>query len=1184
MYVPIGKVNPSPWMLLLPLVVSAAAGAGQPRAVKNLSKLPLAFEQNRGQAPPSIDYLARGQGYGVFLSRGNAHISLLRGESAGAAGIDLRLIGARPDPLKNESKPLPGKVNYFMGNDPARWRVDIPTFERIEYRGVYRGIDLAYYGNQGRLEYDFIVAPGARLNAVRMAVEGASKLSIASDGALVIETGGGRVEFRKPHAYQEAGGKRRTVESHYALDSAGRMRFEVAAYDHHRPLIIDPSLAYSTFLGGSYDDNGVAIAVGPKGNAFVTGYTSSLDFPAASPEQAFFTGYSSIFISKLSNGGSSLVYSTYLAGSSYDYAYAIAVDSSDNAYVAGETSSTDFPTKNPLYAALNGPEDGFLIKLNSAGNALVFSTYLGGSSNDYATGVALDATNSVYVSGFTASSDFPATPGAYQPSCSNCSAFVTKLNSAGSGLMWSSYFGSNFSAYVTSLAVDSRGGAYLTGYTFGNLPVTSGSPQPVFGGNEDAFVARFNSTGTALSYCTYLGGSQTDYGSSIAVDTGGNAYVAGYTNSTNLPVTASVLQATEGGGWDGFVAKLNDVGTQWQYVTYLGGHRDDYAYGIAVDASGNAYVAGQTISSNFPSVASLQAALAGNSSLLLKTTSGGSTWGRSDTGIPTTINQIAADPPSDAHLFATTAEGLYQSSDSGAHWTSTNVAGLPRFSAFDSIVIAPAGTSGSSFVYLSSGSAVYSSRDDGATWALAGDSPCYVQNLAVNPVNPKTLYVAGGSSCPAAKSTDGGATWTTLPGFPANAAVSNLAINPKTPATIYAATNFGIYGSTDGGKTWTQLFPLNASSVLVDPQQPSILYAVISGTVYISTNAGATWGPTGSGLTTCINALAIAPSNPSTLYAATCNGVYRTTVSGASWSPAGLPNDNIYTLAIDPAKQGTVYAAATVNPDGFVAKIDPTGVTLSYATYLGGSGYEHVSRVALDAGGDAFVTGQTNSADFPTSAGAFQHDAGNNGIYRDYTAFVSKISAKTGSCAYTTSPVSLFFYPNGGAANLSVVAPSGCAWTPRPSASWIMAQSHGGPGVGPLTVSVSANSGAARRGSVALGTGSLAITQAASGCFYSLSTYSLTIPQTGGPASISVTAGSGCGWVVTNPPDWLTITSGASGTGNGTVHFQAAANPFPETRSYFGSYFGSGLNVAGSYVSLNQIGTAGAGVRQPTQP
>ena len=1147
-----------------------------------VSKLPLAFEKNQGQAGPSVDFLARGGGYSVFLSGGSARLALRHGRSAAPASVELRLAGARPDPKVATRNALPGKVNYFLGNDPSRWRTDIPTFGRVEYTSVYRGIDLAYYGNQGRLEYDFMVAPGARPDAIRLVIDGARNVHVVDSGDLVLEMEDGPVSFGKPAAYQEIAGTRQVVESHYVLAGRNEVRFAVGTYDPRQPLVIDPSLVYSTYLGGSSYDSASAIAVGPQGNAYVTGTTTSMDFPLVGAEQSFFTGSSAIFVSKLAADGSSLVYSTYLGGSgsdvSTDQANSIAVDSNGGAYVVGETFSTNFPVKNALYPTLNGAQDAFVTKFSPSGNALVYSTYLGGSGYDEAYGVAVDAGGNAYVTGSTGSTDFPVTANAYQTSANGSCSFVTKLNAAGSALGWSTYFAQDCSAQVQAIAVDTQNGVYLTGSAGGGLPVTANAPQPGIGGGSDAFMAKLSHTGAALVYCTYLGGSLNDYGRAIAVDSGGNAYVAGYTNSIDLPVTASAIQPASGGGYDGFVAKINSAGTAWEYLTYLGGQRDDYAYGIAVDANGNAIVAGNTNSIDFPRTSALQPTLAGNHTAIFKTTSGGSSWMASDTGFPSPVyyyGSIVVDPSSDLNLLAVTSDGgVYQSTNGGAYWA-PNAFFTGNVYAY-SLAFSPAG----SVAYASAFDAIYSSADGGSTWALAGYLPfdpfCAALNITVDPSSASTLYTGGGSiyygfDC-SAKSIDGGTTWTVLSGLPSTSYVNGFAVDPNSPGTVYAASSAGLLKSADGGQTWSTLTIAALQSpsvyaVVIDPSQPAVVYAAANGSVYRSTNAGKSWSLMSTGLTDSVYYLAIAPFTPSVLYAGAVSGVFVTSNSAASWSPARLAQDQIYGIAVDPTRNGVAYAMVDVNPDAFVAKINAAGDKLAYSTYLGGSGYDAAFGVAVNSGGDVLVAGSTYSPDFPSTPGAFQPATGSPRS----TSFVTRISANTPACSYSTSPASDFFYPAGGLANFSVAAPSGCAWTPAPSASWITVTSGAGPGVAPLAVSVAANTGAARSGTVTIDSASISISQAAGSCAYSLSTDSLTFPQAGGSQSIDVTATKSCHWKVTGVPLWLAITSGASGNGNGTVALEAAPNLFPGARPGYAFT----ISVANNPVTVSQTGTSG---------
>ena len=687
-----------------------------PRAtlMASYGKLPLSFEANQGQSDNRVKFLSRGRGYTLFLTGTEAVLALnqpqrtprTRRESfmpSSAVQLRLRLLGANPQPEMRGLEELPGKSNYFIGNDPSKWRTNVPTYGKVEYRDVYPGVNLVYYGNGRQLEHDFVVAPGADPNVIRLAVEGADKMELDAEGDLVLHASGTEARLRKPMVYQEVDGARREIPAMYRWRPAGRplpvsssvptrhagpaggtpavqqIAFEIGPYDAARPLVIDPVLVYSTYLGGASEDLGYGIAVDSAGNAYVVGETSSINFPTATPLQGVNAGYSDAFIAKLNATGSALVYSTYLGGSGQDIGYSIALDSSGNAYLTGHTNSpnfptvsplqpryggggwdafvtklnpagsalvystylggsdqdmgysiavdwvgnayvtgytwsTNFPTASPLQAAHGGGVfDAFVAKLNATGSALIYSTYLGGSGWDGGSGIAVDASGNAYVTGYTYSTNFPtASPLQAALYSSNSDAFVAKLNAAGSALVYSTYLGGIGSDYGYGIAVDSSGNAYVTGFASWDFPTANPVPA-AYGGGGDAFVLKLNASGSALLYSTHLGGSDSDLGSGIAVDSAGNAYVTGYTWSTNFP-TATPLQAVYGGGRDAFVTKLNASGSALVYSTYMGGRSADTGYGIAVDASGNAYVTGGTLSTDFPTASAAQPAFGGGSS------------------------------------------------------------------------------------------------------------------------------------------------------------------------------------------------------------------------------------------------------------------------------------------------------------------------------------------------------------------------------------------------------------------------------------------------------------------------------------------------------------------------------------------------------------------------------------------
>jgi hypothetical protein len=605
--------------------------AARSRAAKAYGKLPLRFEPNEGQSGGQVKFLSRGRGYTLFLTSSGAVLALKKSDkpSGDAATLRMRLLGANSNAQATGVEKLAGTVSYFIGNDPKKWRTNVPTYGKVEYRNIYPGVDLLYYGNQQQLEYDLVVAPGADPGVARLGISGARKIQLDPSGDLVLQTLGGAVRLRKPVAYQRTANGQQSIDVRYALGGAGEVSFVAGAYDHSKPLVIDPVLVYSTFLGGSlYEDeefNG-GIAVDSTGSAYVTGSTQSTNFPTVDPFQPSKGGAWNAFVTKVNPEGTAFVYSTYLGGSGQDFGTAIAVDSSGNAYVTGLTGSFNFPTTPSAFQtakpSVSVNTAAFVTELNSTGSALLYSTYLGGSSSDYGYAIAVDSSGRASVTGQAHSPNFPITPGAPQtllngttnPFVTAPDAFVTTLAAGGGSLVFSTYLGGSSSEQGAGIALDSSGNIYVTGVTasFNDFPLVN-PLQAAFGGDQDAFVAKYNPNTSTLVYSTYLGGSGFDFGLGIAVDSAGSAYVAGRTQSTNFP-TANPFQATLRGGpgvSDGvFVSKLNPAGSTLVYSTYLGGGssggNDDIAYGIAVDSTGAAYLTGITASGNFPLVDSFQ--------------------------------------------------------------------------------------------------------------------------------------------------------------------------------------------------------------------------------------------------------------------------------------------------------------------------------------------------------------------------------------------------------------------------------------------------------------------------------------------------------------------------------------------------------------------------------------------------
>ena len=659
---------------LFPSAPSARAplAKGLPQALVNYSHLPLVFEPNQGQTDARVKFLARGSGYGLYLTAQEAVLALQHSASdsrhpvARPSAVSMKLVGATSPSEPRGEIQLPGTSNYFIGNDPDKWHSDIPQFARVRYRNVYPGIDVVYYGNQGRLEYDFEVAPGSDPTQVVLGFQGVETPTIDGHGDLVLTAGGSDLRLQAPRVYQRVGTEEHPVAGRFELRGKRKrghrnqdVGFQIGAYDRSRTLIIDPVLVYSTYLGGSGNEAcsiiapitvpGMSVPVPPPGcpaitvdaaaNAYVAGSTTSTNFPATTGEYqpALAPGATAnVFIAKFSPTGA-LLFATYLGGNGTDYTAGVAVDAGFDILVAGTTSSSNFPTTNGATNAafqttpVTSGRHVFVSKLDPTGKLLLYSTYLSGSGTDIASGLAVDQSGSnAYVTGTTTSTEvatgFPSTLGAYQttPRAAN-QFFFTKVdpNTSGSGsVLYSTYFGgsspSTGSVLGGGIAVDSNSNAYITGGTnFTDMPLLN-AYQGLNEGGFDAFVAKINPsgvTGAQLIYSTYLGGSGNDVGFGVAVDSSPDAYITGWTTSTDFnagTTGTTALQISNGGGTDAFLAKIGIpcTGTgcvtfdvPLTYFSYLGGAGTDAATSVAVDNSGGARLIGWTNSPNFPIVA-----------------------------------------------------------------------------------------------------------------------------------------------------------------------------------------------------------------------------------------------------------------------------------------------------------------------------------------------------------------------------------------------------------------------------------------------------------------------------------------------------------------------------------------------------------------------------------------------------
>lgn len=564
--------------------------------------LPLVFEPNRGQAERKAQWLARGRGYNLHLSDSGADM-ILTNEQAHA--VRMELAGSRAWRQGHGREPTGGISNYYLGNKPSEWRTGVPHFRRVEYEGVYEGIDLVFYGNQGSLEYDLVVRPGADPDLIRLSYQGVRGVEVdPTDGDLVLITdSGAQVRQHRPRVYQEIEGRKVEVAGVYEILDRRRVRVQLAFYDRSRPLVIDPVIVYSTYLAGGGLDGAEWIAVDASGSAYVTGYTASINFPTKNPLQTDQPDKDA-FVTMLTPAGNDVVYSTYIGGSKRDEAQSIAVDGAGSAYITGFTYSTNFPTLTP-YQADKPDVDAFLVKIAPSGAAMVYSTYLGGNKKDFGESIAVDAAGSAYVVGSTLSTNFP-TKSQFQTDKGLNDAFLTRFTPGGNDIVFSTYIGGSKVDEALAVAVDRTGSAYVTGITSSpdfptKNPYQAAFKTPASTACEycsDAFIAKFTPAGDQLAYSTYFGGTGDDYAQGIAVDAAGSAYFAGFTGSPDLP-TRTPYQLYRG-LWDGFLAKLSPAGNSLVYSTYIGGAADDRIEAVTVDGSGSAYVTGGAASTDFP--------------------------------------------------------------------------------------------------------------------------------------------------------------------------------------------------------------------------------------------------------------------------------------------------------------------------------------------------------------------------------------------------------------------------------------------------------------------------------------------------------------------------------------------------------------------------------------------------------
>jgi hypothetical protein len=817
----------SVWMLTAAAIVAANLAAAPTPVTRSTAgaygNLPLAFERNEGQADPSTEFLSRGRGYSLSLSATEAALQL---RGAASANVRWQVVGGNRQARVTGESPLPGKTNYFIGNDPKQWHTGVANFAKVRYASVYPGIDLVYHGNQRQVEYDFVVAPNANPKRIRVAFQGVDSMRLGEEGQLILETAHGDLTQPSPFVYQERDGQRQQVQGRYALLGKNEVGFTLGRYDRTRPLVIDPVLLYSTFFGGTGTDQGISIVVDGSGNAYITGYTDSASFPGSggSSLQSANGGSTDAFVTKINATGTAVVYSTFLGGNGgNEYANDIAVDGSGNAYITGQTDSSNFPgvtggSIQPSFAG--GSTDAFVTKINAAGSAISYSTYLGDTAEDTGLAITVDGSGNAYVTGITASTSFPGvTGGSIQPSHAGgyYDVFATKINAAGSAISYSTYLGGSGEDIVSDIVVDGSGNAHITGFTDSTAftGVNGSSLQPSFaGGAYDAFLTKINAAGSAITWSTYLGDTGYDYGASIAIDSSGNVVVSGGTDSTSFPgVSGGSLQSSNAGSHDAFITKINGSATSIVWSTFLGGNSFDGlpAGSMGLDSSNNVYIGGATYSTTFNGVTgtSMQPSHAGGTtdSYVAKINAAGTSIGYAtflgSTGDDNILG-LTADAAGNVYVTGltdstsfpgVTGSSIQSSNAGGAYDGFIAKIGPPGPPSITS-VSPSSGRAGDSITFIGTGFDNY--QGSGSVWLgskLAGSIVSWSNTQVV-------ATIASGSVTGSAQVQQGG-TWANFGAF----TVLTPVITNVSPTTARAGDSITItgtnFGSTQGsGSVW----------------------------------------------------------------------------------------------------------------------------------------------------------------------------------------------------------------------------------------------------------------------------------------------------------------------------------------------------------------------------------------------
>ncbi len=1045
-----------------------------------LGSIPLYFEQNRGQAPNGVDYITRAAGRSILISATHAELVVPGGT------VRMSLAGARsvrPDSLV----PLRAQVNYLLGTSD-QWITHISTWQRVRYPGVYPGIDLIYHGTGTQLEYDFVVAPDADPSVIRLRIDGSQPVRLDAAGDAVLQAADTAIHLRAPTLYQEMDGARQPIEGGYRVDAGNALSFAIGAYDHTRALVIDPVIVWAGTIGSSsavtYSQG--SIAVDSDGNTYVGGSGGPPDVASSVPQRALVTpgaGQNSPpFVAKLDPGGT-MLWISYLYVSSH-----LALDSSRAVWVA----------------------DGLVYKLSPAGDAIVASIGL----FDKVIAIAVDGSDNVYLGGTT--TVFKLTPSASQ-------VYATTLLDFLHG-------------QITALTLDPSDNVYIAGWVNTAFAgVSSIGPAPNSQGA--AFAARMKPDGSGLTWAAYVAG----VGTAIATSPDNNIWLTGYTTSTSLPVTPGAFASANAGGYDGFIAKMDNAGTAISVLSYLGGQRDEFPGFLAVASDNSVFIAGTTQSADFPTVNPIINPPAAESLSLFATTDGGVTWHRADASLPGLALGISADP-SPGTLVAATDSGLYRSINNGATWQQ-------QFAGFFTAInpsnreFLTRDVSNSSIVWAGA-NPIERSADGGVTWSFVGTPGV---DLSLVPGDPNTFYTVGSDGRIYQVTHASGLSWSAnalLIGFGGSLFLTTVKVGID--GVIYASgpTLQVIKNDAQGAPDhWTFIGPgsggtgqPSTTSLGVSATNANVLYAARGGTLYRTADTGAHWSTGTQSPAGAIARITVAPSNDLAVWAVTdpdqpCGTATLTKNGGQTWTASfpDLAGVCVIAVAVSPTDPNTAWAVASPKIFGFLGRMTADGTAFQYSTLL-----PDVPLGFTTNGSDAFLTGSTTPGQFALANGATSSGSPQYGAL-----FVERIAS---ACSYSVSPAALYDWTPATVLSITVTAASSCAWTVSGLPSWLSVTSGGtGSGNGVVMLAAASNpSDVTRSATMTIGSVNIPVVQADSSGV-------VVLPNSGG-GSVQTFAGAYYAPKGYQDLQWVQMLYAVATDGGGEsfclVHYDVQGNAF----------------------------------------